>query len=139
MNHSFPWLRLSIVLLLLLMAACAKQETPEPQEPAMPAASMTDTIAVSIGSDGSFSQDTITPDPGDVVSFFADGTDAVLCVAPDSVFGEERYPIANGETLALQVQPTAVHVDFSFAACVGDLAATCGGCRGEEGGGRTGP
>lgn len=128
--------RVFVLLLGLLIAACGGGEGNEEAADVAPAAT---THTVTISSDGTFSPNTIAPNPGDVVSFRAEGADVVLCVDPSTVFGAERYPIADGSTADLTVQEEAIHIDFAYVACVGDLDAACGGCRGGEGGGKTGP
>ncbi len=143
----------------IFLAACGKSDTGAPESASVeattppPAADMpTPTasgdpsgsgvggpIVVTIAADGSFSPDPISPDPGQVVSFHADGQDVVLCVEPADVFGGERFEIPNGSSADLRVQPGAVHVAFAYVAIMGDLAADCMGARGGEGSGTTGP
>lgn len=142
MSTSQKWGSTLLVFCLLLVAACGGRDEPAP-EPAEPE-TLSQTITVTIDSVGTFSPRSIAPNPGDVVSFLAGGGDAVLCVDPDSLFGGERFAIANGSSLDLVVQEEAVHIDFGYIACLGDLEMTCEACRqqgvrGDEGGGRTGP
>lgn len=131
--------RVLVILLGFLIAACGGGEENAESENVEAAPTTPTTHAVTISSDGAFSPNTIAPDPGDVVSFRADGADVVLCVDPSTVFGGERYPIADGSTADLTVQDDAIHVDFAYVALVGDLEAACGSFRGGEGGGKTGP
>lgn len=141
MTTSQKWSSTLLVFFLLLVAACGGREEPRP-EPEPPMA--VQTLTVTIDSVGAFSPSSISPNPGDTVSFMAGGSDVVLCVDPDSLFGDSRYGIANGSTLDLTVQEEAVHIDFGYIACLGDMEMTCEACRqsvgrGDEGGGRTGP
>jgi hypothetical protein len=146
MITSKKWGGMLLVCLLLFVAACGGAEepadpveTPEAPEAPVPA----QTLTVTIDGDGNFDPTSIAPNPGDTVSFVAGGGDAVLCVDPEALFGEGRYAIANGANLDLTVQAAAIHVDFGYIACLGDLEMTCDVCRqgvrGTEGGGRTGP
>ncbi len=142
---------LVLVFMLVLVAACgrsgepdasASRTAPSPELSAAedPSASAVGgPIVVTIAADGSFSPDPISPDPGQVVSFHADGQDVVLCVDPETVFGGERFEIPNGSAADLTVQPGAVHVAFAYVAVMGDLGAACTGARGGEGSGTTGP
>ena len=136
---------LLVVFALLLVAACGGTDDPDPIDPVETPQTPTtvQTITVNIDGDGDFDPSTIAPNPGDTVSFVAGGGDVVLCVDPDSLFGAERYAIANGSNLDLTVQPGAIHIDFGYIACLGDLEMTCDACqqgiRGTEGGGKTGP
>ena len=91
---------------------------------------------VTIAADGTPSPSDVRASPGDAVSFRADGADVVLCVAPTSVFGGERYEIAAGGTLDLTVQSGATGA-FEFLTHVGDLAVRCrDGSRDKGRGGR---
>ncbi|GIV57724.1 MAG: hypothetical protein KatS3mg042_0637 [Rhodothermaceae bacterium] len=137
-----PLLALLLATLLLGAGCQPRQEsTPTPSDAPDPSAMTTAprTLTVTISSDGTFSPDPISPNPGDTVAFMADGTDVVLCVEPASLFGGERYEIPAGTTLPLEVQPDAIHISFAYVAILGDLSADCVGARGGEGGGRTGP
>jgi len=145
--------RKSLLLLfsLVLVAACARSgepdtaasqtaPSPELQTAEDPSAAASEgPVVVTIAADGSFSPDPISPDPGQVVTFQADGQDVVLCVDPASVFDGERFEIPNGGAVDLTVQPSAVHVSFAYVAIMGDLASECRGARGGEGSGTTGP
>lgn len=141
MTRSTGWqILLGLVILLLIVPACRTEDDPDPDVgPTPDAIAPLKSVTVTIGEDGSFSPSTIAPNPQDTVRFVAQGQDVVLCVDPASLFGAERYAIASGTALDLTVNPEAVNIDFGYSACLGDLEAACGGCRGEEGGGRTGP
>ncbi|WP_456429051.1 hypothetical protein [Rhodocaloribacter sp.] len=148
-----PFQKRSLVLVftLVLVAACGRSDEPDAsasrtapspelsvaEDPSASAGA--GPIVVTVAADGSFSPDPISPDPGQGVSFRADGQDVVLCVDPASVFGGERFEIPNGGAVDLTVQPGAVHVAFAYVAVMGDLGAECRGARGGEGSGTTGP
>ena len=134
MTTSSRW-SLGLVLGLLFIAACGGDPPPPPPPPPM-AVTVHD---VTISSAGSFSPRDIAPNPNDVVVFLADGADVVLCVDTSAVFGDTRYPIANGTRDSLTVQPGAERIPFAYVAVVGDSEADCDGSKGEEGGGTTGP
>ena len=97
--------------------------------------------SLTIATDGTITPTNIHVNPGDTVSFHADGDDAVLCVDPDILFGAERYEIPDGDTITLTVQNDATHITFAFLTVMGDLTAACGGARGgvNGSGGDTGP
>lgn len=88
-------------------------------------------VTVTISSDGTPSPSTVRVQPGDTVSFHADGADVVLCVDPGSFFGGTRYEIPSGETVDLTVQSGASGA-FEFVVAVGDLGAPCRGGRDKD-------
>ena len=95
-------------------------------------------ITVNIDGDGGFDPTSISPNPGDSVTFNAED-DTVLCVTPDELFGGGRFEIGGGSSVTLTVQPDAAGTSFSYNALVGSLSLDCQGARGTDGGGgRTG-
>lgn len=91
-------------------------------------------ITVRIDRDGRCTPSTLNINVGDAVSFSVEA-DTVLCVAPEKVFGAERFEIPAGESRRLNVQATDPS-SLDFVARVGDLAAPCrGGDRDRTGGG----
>lgn len=81
-------------------------------------------ITVQIGADGSFIPSALSLQTGDRVTFSAEA-DAVLCVAPEAVFGGERFEIPAGSEKRLEAQQDAPSLDF--VARMGDLSAPCRG------------
>lgn len=95
-------------------------------------------VTVRIDSDGTFSPSTLDVHVGDTVTFAA-AADSVLCVAPEAVFGGERFEIPAGREKKLQVQARTSSLDFVVR--VGDLGAPCRGDgreRTSRGGGQVG-
>ena len=95
---------------------------------------MADTT-ITIASDGTPSPERVQVGPGDTVTFRADGADVVLCVLPETFFGEGRYAIPDGESTSLTVQPGNESGTFDFMTQVGDLTADCKGRRDKRMGG----
>jgi hypothetical protein len=91
-------------------------------------------ITVRIDSEGRCTPSTLDLNTGDTVTFSVEA-DTVLCVAPDKVFGAERFEIPAGESRRLHVQATESS-SLDFVARIGDLAAPCrGGDRDRTSGG----
>jgi hypothetical protein len=80
-------------------------------------------VTVRIDSSGSFSPSSLDAQAGDTVTFSAEA-DTVLCVAPATVFGAERFVIPAGQEKQLQVQQD-IPPSLDFIARVGDLDAPC--------------
>lgn len=80
-------------------------------------------LTVQIRPDGSFSPSAVRVRAGDTVAFAAE-VDAVLCVAPSTFFGAERFEIPAGSKKELQAL-TDTPSTLDFIARVGDLSAPC--------------
>lgn len=65
---------------------------------------------------------------GDQVTFHALKGDVVICFPDQTIFGEGRVFIKDGEERTLTVHPGATEGPFSFYTVVGDLDHKCQDC-----------
>lgn len=82
-------------------------------------------LTVRIATNGSFSPSRLGVNSGDTVTFVA-AADTVLCVAPATFFGAERFEIPAGSEKQLRAR-TDTPPSLDFIARVGDLSAPCRG------------